>query len=155
MPLGFSTEKPPSQEVLCDNESCVESTTANATLLSCGHCFHASCLPGTLVCPICEPFLIEKVKTSSKAFNKSIKGEKELPTDENRDELEDDIDQDEFDEETNEYYSSREFQRHLIAQICQIPPSKTSPRFVSEGQRARNASNTPQQFRILTFTRLQ
>ena len=153
MPLAYSTERPPSQEVLCDSESCAESTAINAVLLSCGHCFHISCLRQSSTCPICEPFIIDRIKALCSTFNKNLRTERiHEEEDEESENIEED-NEDELDEETNEYYGTSEFQQHLLGQILQLPRSVKLPKFISEKQRKEAEPDVSQRYNIVRFSR--
>ena len=133
-PLGFSTPKPPSQDLLCDLEKCVDESDT-AILLSCGHSFHANCLPTTTRCHYCEPFLLDTVKNLTGKFNKSLQTHTADDTEEEAPPSEDpDIDNS---VEEDDYYSTSEFIQHLMTDLQALPVSATRPKFRSAIHRDR------------------
>ena len=137
-PLGFSTSKIPSDDLLCDLETC-SSQSDTAILLSCGHSFHQECLAATTSCVFCERFLQEKVKELGQSFSKSLSAQPatstiEQPDDQAQHEVDDDGEEDR--EEADDYYTTGEFLSHLRTEIESVPAA-AAKKFASATQRDR------------------
>ena len=63
LPLGYSRERRPDPEKICDMPNCtVMDDTEWVLFEGCSHSFHQICLAGISYCPLCQDFLKQKNK---------------------------------------------------------------------------------------------
>ena len=135
LPLGFSVQKMPDEDLICDFQGC-DKAGRETIVLTCGHSFHLRCINSNS-CIYCQPFLLKTIKDLSQKFNATLltsemEEEREEPsgTNENEDE---DIFESGFDDD--DYYSSHEFVDHLMIELDSISMSGAKPRFHSAKHR--------------------
>ena len=134
MPLGFSTKRPPDEDILCDSETCNSGST-EAVVLNCGHLFHNECL-GVSGCQVCEPFLTETIDDLAKRFSASLTAaQAETQQAQQEDPSDQESDQNAELDVSDDYYATDEFIAGIKSQIAALPPKSTQPLFLSASHR--------------------
>ena len=112
LPLGFSVQKMPDEDLICDFQGCDE-VGGETIVLTCGHSFHLRCINSNS-CVYCQPFLLKDLsqKFNATLLTSEMEEEREEPSGTNEND-----DEDDFESGFDDYYSSHEFVNHLMIEL--------------------------------------